>query len=75
MVLTGVMQCKDQYELDYTMSRLKCVREAIITSHELTICVDYSPSDTDSSFDEEEAIARLSDIIESVEIHGLSVAY
>lgn len=74
MVLTGIMECKDQYELDYTMSRIKCVRGAIITSYELTICVDYSPSDTDSSFDEEEAIARLSDIIESVEVHGLSVA-
>lgn len=74
MLLTGLMECKDEYELDMTINKLKCVRNANIVTHGLTVAVDYTPSDTESAFEEEEAVARLTDIIESVEVHGFSLA-
>ena len=73
MLLTGLMECKDEYELDMTINKLKCVRNAKITTHGLTVAVDYTPLDTESAFEEEEAVARLTDIIESVEVHGFSL--
>lgn len=74
MLLTGLMECKDEYELDMVMNKLKCVRNAKVVNRGLTVAVDYSPSDTETAFEEEEAIARLTDIIESVEVHGFSLA-
>ena len=73
MLLTGLMECKDEYELDMTLNKLKCVRNAQVFVNELAITVDYEPSDTETAFEEEEAVARLTDIIESVEIHGFSI--
>lgn len=74
MLLTGLMECKDEYELGMMLNKLRCVRNAEVYTHGLTIAVDYAPSDTETAFEEEEAIARLTDIIESVEVHGISVA-
>ena len=73
MLLTGIMECKDEYELDMTLNKIKCVRNAKVYTHGLTISVDYAPSDTETAFEEEEAVARLTDIIESVEVHGFSL--
>ena len=56
-----------------TMNKLKSVMNAKINTNELTILVDYEPSDTETEFEEEKAIARLTDIIESVEFHGFSI--
>ena len=71
--LTGIIECKDESELDATLTKLKCVRNAAIINDGLTIAVDYNPLDTETEFEEEESIARLIDIIESVEIHGFSL--
>ena len=73
MSLTGIVECKDEYELDMVITKLKCVRNAAIFNDGLTVAIDYVPSDTETEFEEEEAIARLTDIIESVEIHGFSI--
>ena len=74
MLLTGIMECKDEYELDMVMNKLSCVRNARVTNNGLTVAVDYTPLDTETAFEEEEAVARLTDIIESVEVHGFSLA-
>lgn len=74
MLLTGLMVCKDEYELDTILKRLKEVRQAKVYVNDCTIAVDYVPSDTETAFEEEEAIARLLDIIESVQIHGFSMS-
>ena len=74
MLMTGVMECQDEYELDMILNKLKCVRNALVTTRGLTVTVDYIPSDNETEFEEEETVARLTDIIESVEVHGLSVA-
>ena len=73
MIFTGIMECKDKSEFDSVMSKLKAIRNAKVFSDCLTITVDYYPSDTETEFEEEEAIARLTDIMESVEIHGFSI--
>lgn len=73
MLLTGVIECKDDYEMDVIMNKLKEVRNAKIFTNDLTIAIDYEPSDTETEFEEEEAIARLTDIIESAETHGFSI--
>lgn len=73
MLLTGLMECKDEYELDMVLNKLKCVRNAKVYTHALTVAVDYEPSDTETAFEEEETVARLTDIIESVEVHGFSI--
>lgn len=75
MLLTGLMKCKDEYELDMTLNKLKCVRNAQVSVDGLTITVDYEPSDIETAFEEEETVARLTDIIESVGTHGLSITY
>ena len=73
MQLTGIINCKDESEMSTTMRKLKGVMNAKICTNDLTIVVDYEPSDTETEFEEEEAIARLTDIIESVEFHGFSI--
>ena len=73
MLLTGIIECKDDYEMDVIMNKLKEVRNAKIFTNNFTIAIDYEPSDTETGFEEEEAIARLTDIIESTEIHGFSI--
>lgn len=73
MLLTGIIECKDDYEMDVIMNKLKEVRDAKVFTNNFTIAIDYEPSDTETEFEEEEAIARLTDIIESAETHGFSI--
>lgn len=73
MYLTGVIECKDESEMEVLVRKLKGVMNTKIYTNDLTIAVDYEPSDTETEFEEEEAIARLTDIIESSEIHGFSI--
>lgn len=73
MTLTGIIECQDETEMKVLVRKLKVVMNAKIYTNDLTIAVDYEPSDTETEFEEEEAIARLTDIIESAEIHGFSI--
>lgn len=75
MQLTGIINCNDEHEMEATMNKLKGVRNAKVFTNNLTIAIDYEPSDTETEFEEEETIARLTDIIESVEFHGFSITY
>lgn len=73
MQLTGIINCKDESEMEVMMRKLKGVINAKIYTNDLTIAVDYEPSDTETEFEEEETVARLTDIIESAEFHGFSI--
>ena len=73
-LLSGLMICSSDYEFDTVLKNLNEVRNAKITTNDLSIAVDYTPLDTESEFEEQENIARLIDIIESVELHGFSLA-
>ena len=71
--LSGLMICSSDYELDTVLKNLNEIRSAKITVNDLSIAVDYAPLDTEDYFEEQENIARLIDIIESVELHGFSL--
>lgn len=73
MLLTGIIECQDESEMEVIVRKLRGVMNAKIYTNDLTIAVDYEPSDTETEFEEEEAIARLTDIIESADIHGFSI--
>ena len=73
MILTGIIECDNDEQMKNIVTKLKVVRNAKIYTNDLTIAVDYEPSDTETEFEEEEAIARLVDIIESAEVHGFSI--
>ena len=73
-MLSGLMICSSDYEFETVLKNLNEVRNAKITTNDLSIAVDYIPLDTESEFEEQENIARLIDIIESVELHGFSLA-
>lgn len=72
-LLSGLMICDTDYEFETVMKNLAEVRNAKVTTNDLSIAVDYEPLDTEDEFEEQENIARLIDIIESVELHGFSL--
>ena len=72
-LLSGLMICDTDYEFETVMKNLAEVRNAKVTTNDLSISVDYEPLDTEDYFEEQENIARLIDIIESVELHGFSL--
>ena len=72
-LLSGLMICDSDYEFDTVMRKLNEVRQAKVTTNDLSVSVDYEPLDTEDEFEEQENIARLIDIIESVELHGFSL--
>ena len=72
-LLSGLMICDTDYEFETVMRNLAEVRNAKVTTNDLSIAVDYEPLDTEDYFEEQENIARLIDIIESVELHGFSL--
>lgn len=73
MLLSGLMICNNEYELEMVLKKLKEVRNAQVTVQGLSVVVDYEPADTETSFEEEETIAKITDILESVELHGFSM--
>lgn len=73
-MLSGLMICDNEYELESVIKRLAEIRNAKVTTNDLSISIDYEPLDTESELEEQENIARLIDIIESVELHGFSLA-
>ena len=68
------MICDNEYEFESVLKRLAEIRNAKVTTNDLSISIDYEPLDTESELEEQENIARLIDIIESVELHGFSLA-
>lgn len=72
-MLSGLMICDNEYEFESVLKRLAEIRNAKVTTNDLSITIDYEPLDTESELEEQENIARLIDIIESVELHGFSL--
>ena len=72
-LLSGLMICDTDYEFETVMRNLAEIRNAKVTTNDLSIAIDYEPLDTENEFEEQENIARLIDIIESVELHGFSL--
>lgn len=73
MLFTGIMECETRQERENVLGRLKQVRNAKVIADDMTVIVDYEPADTENSREEEESIALLTDITQSVEVHGISI--
>lgn len=71
MFISGTMVCKDQEEFDSVFGKLSGLPVEIAV-FDLEIAVEYEPTDRQTQGEIEEIIARLTDIIESVETHGFS---
>lgn len=72
MLLTGTMTCQSQEEFDSVFGKLSGL-PVEIAAFDLDIVVEYEPNDRQTEQEIEEIVARLADIIESVEKHGFSL--
>lgn len=72
MLFSGMMNCRDQSEYDSVMGRLKGLPVKVYTEG-LDIIAEYIPGDRETDREIEETVARLADIIESVEAHGFTL--
>lgn len=73
MFLSGTMRCADEQELSSVKGRLAGIPYVVVGYKGLEVVVEYTPTDRQTDREMEETIARLSDIIESVATHGLSL--
>ena len=71
MFIAGTMSCRNQEEFDSIFNKLSGLPVEIAT-YDLDIAVEYEPTDTQSDREADIIAARLCDIIESVETHGIS---
>ena len=71
MFISGTMACKSQDEFDSIFGKLSGLPVDIATFG-LDIAVEYEPKDTQTEQESEHIVARLIDIIESVDTHGIS---
>ena len=71
MFITGTMSCRNQEEFDSIFDKLSGLPIEVAT-FDLDIAVEYEPTDNQTDREAEIIVAKLCDIIESVETHGIS---
>lgn len=72
MMLTGTMSCRNQDEFDDVFNKLSGL-PVDIAAYDLELYVEYEPDDKQTDLESKIIVARLTDIIESVETHGFSL--
>lgn len=73
MFFVATARCQNEVELLNTLGRLACVPNAVVENQGLDLAITYEPKDTESSREEEETIAKLTDIMESLPTHGICI--
>lgn len=71
MFISATMSCKSQEEFDSVFGKLAGLPVQVST-YDLDIAVEYEPSDRHTETESKCIVARLVDIVESVETHGIS---
>lgn len=66
-------KCQDEGELINTLGRLACLQNVNVETLGLDLAVTYEPSDYETSREEEETIAKLTDIFDSIPTHGICI--
>lgn len=74
MFISGTMACKSEEEFDSIFGKLSSLPVEIAT-FDLDIAVEYAPADTQTEQEIKMISARLVDIIESVNTHGISTIF
>ena len=62
-------KCQNEGELINVLGRLACIQNASVETQGLDIAVMYEPADYETSREEEETIAKLTDIFDSIPTH------
>ncbi len=73
MYFIGEAYCGNNAETVSVLSRVATMPNITIRKNNNHLTVEYEPTDTENARDEELAIAKLTDIIQSVEQHGISI--
>lgn len=73
MEFFGTATCKSEEEMLSVLGRLATVPNIEVNRQSLNVTVSYSPKDTETSREEEETIAKITDVIESVATHGIVI--
>lgn len=66
-------KCRDEGELINILGRLACIQNASVETEGLDVAVTYEPTDYETSREEEETIAKLTDIFDSIPTHGICI--
>ena len=73
-MLNATLLCKTQDEKERIVKELNIMKDVHIDVCMLAIAIEYEASDTSSDLEIERTTARLLDIIESVETHGVVIS-
>lgn len=73
MRFVGTATCKDENEILDILGKMATMPTVNAIRRNMDLIVEYEPKDTETSREEEETIARLTDILEAVEYHGICV--
>ena len=74
MNISATVVCKSVSEEVDIASKLKLIPGVTINESCLAIGIEFEPLDTMNEVDEMRSIVRLTDIVESVEIHGIVIS-
>lgn len=73
MHLVGTANCSSEIEILEVLSKFATMPNVKATRSNLELSIEYSPKDTENDREEEETIAKIVDILETVDIHGISL--
>lgn len=73
MYFIGEAYCANNAQMVSVLSRVAALPNVIIRKDENNLAIEYTPKDTETSREEEVTVAKLTDIIQSVDKHGISI--
>lgn len=74
MILNGTVLCANEEDEQELAAKLRTISGVTISESELSIAIDFSPTDTMSSYEENRSLLLLIDLIENVKVHGLVIS-
>lgn len=73
MYFIGEADCNSNAQTVSVLSRVATLSNVLIRKDGNKLTVEYTPKDTETSREEEITVAKLTDIINSVDKHGISI--
>lgn len=73
MYFIGEAHCASNAQMVSVLSRVAALPSVIIRKDENNLTIEYAPKDTETAREEEITVAKLTDIIRSVDKHGISI--
>lgn len=73
MYFIGEAYCANNTQMVSVLSRVATLPNVVIRKDDTHLTIEYTPKDTETSREEEVTVAKLTDIIQSVDKHGISI--